>query len=140
MQLKLVLTILALTLFTFSSGAQEVKTKIKADKGKYKEKDKIKTKDLPAWAIAHKYSGSDYVYFPDYYFFYKHSRGYVYWRDKKWQTSSSVPSYLLPVDLATARMEIIDEAKSHPEVFFKNYYDRYPAQKVAIEVPVPDPK
>jgi hypothetical protein len=97
--------------------------------------NKMKTK--PSWWGTHHITGEKYVYFPDYYTYYEPDRGYVYWNETKWTTSETVPSYMSSVDLNSARVQVIEETTTRPEVKYKYYMKTYPAQKVEVTVPVP---
>jgi hypothetical protein len=97
----------------------------------------VKTKSKPGWYTTHQVTEDKYVYFPDYYMFYEPDRGYVYWQNGKWTTSSSVPSYMQSVDLNSARIQTIDDMSTRPEIKYKTYMQSYPAQKVEITVPMP---
>jgi hypothetical protein len=100
---------------------------------------KMKTKSMPAWAPAHRYMGDKHVYFRDYYTFYDPARGYVYWNNGRWTTSTDVPAYLNSVDLNAARMELLDDnVEIHPETKIKVYREKYPAERVKVTVPIPD--
>jgi hypothetical protein len=131
----------------FISEAQTNKksdTKVKIDKrGNTKVKangKKVKTEGIPpAWAPAHGYRENRSVDFPDYHMFYQPGRGYVYWNNGAWTTSSSVPAYLGSVDLGTARMQLLEDIDitTYPERNYEVYMRQFPAQPVEVTVPVP---
>ncbi len=117
----------------FLGSAQETVTKTVTKNGK----TKTKTRTTPSWGTAHHYNGDKYVYFPDYYTYYEPDRGYVYWNNGTWTTSSTVPSYMSKVDMNSARVQIIDDMTVRPETRYKTYMETYPAQKVEVTVPMP---
>src|SRR5690606_37250950 len=62
----------------------------------------------PSWARAHGYRAKHHVYFRDYYTFYDPYRGgYVYRHNNRWLFSSSVPSFLIGVNLNNARVQVM---------------------------------
>lgn len=94
----------------------------------------------PPWAPAHGYRAKQHVYFPDYYTFYDPNRnGYVYWNNDNWLFSQVLPAFLSSVDLGTARMQVLSDVPltTRPETRYTVYRERYPAQQVAVVVPVP---
>jgi hypothetical protein len=131
MKLKLLVGGCMLAFMPFLGTAQEM-TKTKTHNGK------MKSKTIPTWGPAHQYTGEKYVYFPDYYTFYEPDRGYVYWNNGKWTTSTTVPSYMSKADMNAARMQVIEETTVRPETQYRTYIQQYPAQKVEVTVPVPD--
>ena len=134
MKLKLLFAGTALACLPLLAGAQQTVTKT-VTKGNGKTKSKTYT--TPSWGAAHQYTGDKYVYFPDYYTYYEPDRGYVYWNNGKWTTSSSVPSYMSSVDLNSARVQIIEDMSTRPETRYRTYMETYPAQKVEVTVPMP---
>lgn len=83
----------------------------------------------PAWAPAHGYRAKNHVYFRDYQTFYDPYReGYVYRRNDKWVFSRSVPTFLVGVNLGSARMNIITDipVNRRPEQYYSRYANRYP--------------
>src|SRR5437762_1987213 len=127
MKTKLLVGAILFACWTFSGTAQVTKTK--------EHKGVVKSKTKPAWWTAHSLTSDKHIYFPDYYVFYEPDKGYVYWNNGKWINSSSVPAYMGPVDLNTARIQVIDDMASRPELEFRTYSRTYPAQKVDITVP-----
>lgn len=96
-------------------------------------------KGPPAWAPAHGYRSDRHVYFPDYYTFYDPNRGYVYWQEDRWVTSRTLPVFMHGVDLNGARMNILDdvELSAKPEVEFRLWRERYPAENDNTAIPRP---
>jgi hypothetical protein len=83
----------------------------------------------PAWAPAHGYRAKNHVYFRDYHTFYDPYRdGYVYRRNNKWMFSRNVPTFLVGVNLGSARMNLITDipVNTHPERYYDRYVSRYP--------------
>jgi len=125
MKMNLMLGGLMMMLLPFTNFAQT--TKVKGDK----------TKTKPSWWAPHHLTTDKYVYFQDYYTYYEPDRGYVYWNDGKWTTTTTVPAFMSTVDLNAARVQTIDDMSARPEVKYKYYMETYPAQKVEVTVPMP---
>ncbi len=97
---------------------------------------------VPRWSLTHGYMNDRPVYFPDYYLFYTPERGYIYWNEGAWLTSPTVPEFVKEVDLRRARVQIMDdeEGNQYPEKDFTMFRKSFPAERVEVEVPVPDDK
>jgi hypothetical protein len=121
MKVKYLVGGLLLALMPFSGIAQKTKTYV-----------------VPEWGPAHKYKGDKYVYFPDYYSFYDPARGYVYWNNGTWTTTTEVPVYMSKVNLNKARVQVIEDMSAAPETRYKTYIKTYPARKVEVVVPIPE--
>lgn len=83
----------------------------------------------PSWAPARGYRAKSHVYFRDYYTFYDPYRGgYVYRHKNKWLFSRSVPTFLVGVNLNSARMHLLTDIplNHHPEQYYGRYSSRYP--------------
>jgi len=83
----------------------------------------------PAWAPAHGYRAKNRVYFRDYQTFYDPYReGYVYRRNNTWVFSQSVPTFLVGVNLGSARMNVLTDipVNRRPEQYYSRYANRYP--------------
>lgn len=83
----------------------------------------------PSWARAHGYHAKHHVYFRDYYTFYDPYRGgYVYRHNNRWLFSSSVPTFLVGVNLNQARVQFMSDIPldRHPEQYYSRYSNRYP--------------
>jgi hypothetical protein len=102
------------------------------------DQKKVKV-DPPAWAKAHGYRHDKAVYFPDYHIFYTPFRGFIYWSDNAWKADREVPAVLKDVDLASARVAVLEdtEEESFPERDYMTYRDKYPAETVDTDVAVP---
>jgi hypothetical protein len=139
MKLKLFFGAFMLVCMPFWCSAQE-KTKVKPS-GKIKTKENSNSGASPSWGAAHQYHNDRSVYFPDYYTFYEPNRGYIYWNNDNWATSSTVPPFMSSADLNKARVQLIEgDASGHPENQYNNYKNMYPARKIEVVVPVPDVK
>lgn len=83
----------------------------------------------PSWAPAHGYRSKHHVYFRDYHTFYDPYRGgYLYHRKNKWIFSRTVPTFLVGINLGSARVHVIDDIPldRHPELYYSRYSSRYP--------------
>lgn len=83
----------------------------------------------PSWAPAHGYRAKSHVYFRDYYTFYDPYRGgYVYRHKNKWLFSRSVPTFLIGVNLNSARVQLLTDIplNHRPEQYYGRYSSRYP--------------
>ncbi|HLT41227.1 MAG TPA: hypothetical protein VKZ95_00865 [Sphingobacteriaceae bacterium] len=103
----------------------------KHDQKKYKKHYvKVhKRKGPPAWAPAHGYRAKNHVYFRDYHTFYDPYRdGYVYRRNNKWIFSRNVPTFLVGVNLGSARINLIQDipVNTRPEQYYSRYSSQYP--------------
>lgn len=103
----------------------------KHDQKKYKKHyaKEHKRKGPPAWAPAHGYRAKNHVYFRDYHTFYDPYRdGYVYRRNKKWIFSRNVPTFLVGVNLGSARINLIQDipVNTRPEQYYSRYASQYP--------------
>jgi len=127
----------ALLMLAFLPALSHAQTKVKTEGN---GQTKVKTKgNPPVWAPAHGYRENRSVYFPDYYLFYQPGRGYVYWNNDAWTTSTTVPVYMNGVNLNNARMQMLSDidVTTSPEQNYQVYLRQYPAQPVQITVPVP---
>ena len=89
----------------------------------------------PAWARAHRYNMSRHVYFPEYYTFYDANRGgYSYWGGNDWVFSTSMPSFLVNVNLGRARIQVMNDLPIGyaPQQYFRRYHQRFPAPRPMI--------
>lgn len=97
---------------------------------KHPSYSKVKWKNgPPSWAPAHGYRAKNHVYFRDYYTFYDPYRGgYVYRHKNKWLFSKSVPTFLVGVNLNSARVQFLTDIplNHHPEQYYGRYSSRYP--------------
>lgn len=103
----------------------------KHDQNKYKKHyaKEHKRKGPPAWAPAHGYRAKNHVYFRDYHTFYDPYRdGYVYRRNNKWIFSRNVPTFLVGVNLGSARINLIQDipVNTRPEQYYSRYSSQYP--------------
>lgn len=70
---------------------------------------KIHKHGPPAWAKAHGYNNSHYVYFSDYLTFYDPYRGgYLYLDGDNWSFSAQIPSVMVNVNLDNAKVRILN--------------------------------
>ena len=70
---------------------------------------KIHKHGPPAWAKAHGYNNSHYVYFSDYHTFYDPYRGgYLYLDGGNWSFSAQIPSVMVNVSLDNAKVRILN--------------------------------
>lgn len=70
---------------------------------------KIHKHGPPAWAKAHGYNNSHYVYFSDYHTFYDPYRGgYLYLVGGNWSFSAQIPSVMVNVNLDKAKVRILN--------------------------------
>lgn len=92
----------------------------------------------PHWAKAHGYHAKNHVYFRDYNTFYDPYRGgYVYLHKKKWLFSRNIPTFLIGVNLNSARVNYITDVplNYHPERNYTRYVKQYPRDpKVQVNI------
>lgn len=91
-------------------------------------KVKHKHHKRPAWAAAHRYEANRHIYFRDYGTFYDPYREvYVYRNRGRWVQTTSVPTFMLNVNLGRAQVTILKDipVTRHPEDFYGDYNDRY---------------
>lgn len=89
----------------------------------------------PAWARAHRYNMSRHVYFPEYYTFYDANRGgYTYWGGNDWVFTTSVPSFLVNVNLGRARIQVMSDVPLGyaPQGYFRRYHKRFPVPRPLV--------
>ncbi|RYZ55306.1 MAG: hypothetical protein EOP49_03080 [Sphingobacteriales bacterium] len=117
-----------------NDGSARVTTDI-AGEGK-----RVEVFPAPVWGAAQNYRNDRHVYFPDYHAFYAPGRGYIYWNEGAWTTSTSMPDWLGKADLSKARMQVISDLDldSSPEGLYSSYREQFPAQPVDIDVSVPN--
>ena len=94
----------------------------------------------PSWAPAHGYRNDRHVYFQDYHTFYDPNRGYVYWQDGQWISSTTSPTFLNGVDLNTARVQVLQDVdlNTRPELQYRTYRNQFPARRVEVTIPIPE--
>lgn len=81
----------------------------KQNKDQNKYIRKIHKHGPPAWAKAHGYNNSHYVYFSDYLTFYDPYRGgYLYLDGGNWSFSAQIPSVMVNVNLDNAKVRILN--------------------------------
>jgi hypothetical protein len=134
MKARLLITALMLACLPLLATAQITQSREVEKNGK----KKTKTATIPEWGPAHEYLGDKYVYFPDYYFYYQPDKGYIYWENGGWTTSTDIPSYLSTIDLSRARIQIIEDLETSPQARYRTYTGNYPQRKVEVTVPVPE--
>lgn len=145
MKLKLVGVLLLLATSCLGQNREKIKTnylrEVKVKSHVNGRKTKVKT-DAPGWAFERGYKNNIPVYFPDLYAFYDPVRGYVYWDNGAWATSPEIPFYLLPIDFAKARMEVLTGMRlgERPELKYITYVKQYPPGTAEIPVHVPEIK
>lgn len=132
---RLLLIAVMVSMLPLGTNARQTKTKTKTTTSR-----STTVTTTPYWSKSHSYQNDKYVYFPDYYLFYSPSRGYTYWSNGAWSTSSSLPSNMSTADLNAARIQTLNEISvtSYPERSYTTYINQYPAQPVnGVILPAP---